>query len=97
MSDIKELLREAATALRDYERDSLAAKLEAAAESLGEPVAWLVQHPKYMIRPTAELAKPRYHAPDIMEREKAQGWIFTPLFSTLKATTEEVGGEEAKD
>ena len=32
MTNIKALLREAATALRDYERDSLAAKLEDAAE-----------------------------------------------------------------
>ena len=33
MTDTKALLREAATALRDYERDSLAAKLEDAAEA----------------------------------------------------------------
>ena len=32
MTDIKALLRKAATALRDYERDSLAAKLETEAE-----------------------------------------------------------------
>jgi len=38
MSDIANLLHTAATALRDYERDGLAANLEAAAEWLGEPL-----------------------------------------------------------
>ena len=85
-SNIKALLREAVMFLRcyadtEYADIELANQLEAAAESLGEPVAWLAQHPKYMPEPCVEIATAYYHAPDIMEREKAQGWIFTPLFS----------------
>lgn len=39
MRHIKELLLYTADVLRDYERDSLAAQVEDAAEALGEPVA----------------------------------------------------------
>jgi hypothetical protein len=41
MNELRDLLLQAADALRDYERDGLAAKLEATADSLDEPVAWL--------------------------------------------------------
>ena len=86
MSDIKALLRKAAIVVRcyadtEYADIELANQLEAAAEALGEPAAWLVQHPKYMPEPCVEIADALQHAPDIMEREKAQGWVFTPLFS----------------
>ena len=52
-----------------------------AAESLGEPAAWLVQHPKYMPEACVEIADPRYHNHGLIESQKAQGWVITPLFS----------------
>ena len=85
MSDIKALLREAAIVVRlyadtEYADIELANQLEAAAWALGEPAAWLVQHPKYMPEPCVEIADTRYHNHGLIETQKAQGWVITPLY-----------------
>lgn len=78
MSDIASLLREAATYVGPCGDTELVEKLLAAAESLGEPVAWRAVGPSYTVvvtdpaRATDSRWEPLYLAP---QPAVPEGWI----------------------
>lgn len=85
MSDIASLLREAATYVGPCGDTELVEKLLAAAESLGEPVAWRAVGPSYTVvvtdpeRATDSRWEPLYLAP---QPAVPEGWELVPVEPT---------------